>query len=360
MRKFLVFFVLLFGVMCGAMAADAWPQNVQDDTVDSECYQIFWNDGSVELEIYFDTDVYVNPSCGPLDATEWLDILNQHKNDISSIVIYGSADRQRRDKIPDKNIELSIKRAQWIINNALQDPWKTHCTNSLGDTQTDKCQVYIMGDANDAAHSPDGGMRNSNASARSARIRVIWRNENCKQETIDNINGIKTKLEQIRPQHTDKTDKINEALDIIGQLNNICTQDGNSLYASESEKYSRLLSELGVILADLAKTIPSISVLFQQSNFSAMFSTADIDLYYSRIQGLMGNRSVWRNTEGRFNTARLASDSIAGVVLGTIGGIVTSKLVKKNQLKQGFEDLSCNVGGQRVADYGDTFSIGLQ
>lgn len=359
MRKFLVFFVLLFGVMCGAMAAGKWPQNVQDDTVDSECYQIFWNNGSVELEIYFDTGVYVNPSCGRLDSTEWLNLLEQRQDDIGSIVVYGSADRQRRDNIPDKNIELSIERAQWIIDNAIPDAWKSYCQPTSAQ-QSQKCQVYIMGDANDAAHSSDGGARNSNASARSARIRVIWRNENCKQETINNINGIKTKLEQIRPQHTDKTDKINEALDIISQLNGICAETGTDLYASESEEYSRLLSELGVILTDLAKTIPGISMLFQQSDFSAMFSTADIDLYYSRIQGLMGNRSVWRNTEGRFNTARLASDSIAGVVLGTIGGIVTSKLVKKNQLKQGFEDLSCNVGGQRVADYGDTFSIGLQ
>lgn len=354
MRKFLVFFVLLFGVMCGAMAAGKWPQNVQDDTVDSECYQIFRNDGSVELEVYFDTDVYVNPSCN-LNLDYWLNLLNRHTDDISSIVIYGSADRQRRDNIPDKNIDLSIERAQWIIDNAIPDAWKSYCqpTSAL---QSQKCQVYIMGDANDAAHSYDGGARNSNASARSARIHVIWRDEHCKQETIDNINGIKTEL----LKHTDKTDQINKALDIIEQLNVICIQDGGPLYASTSEKYSKLLSELGVILTDLAKTIPSISMLIQQSNFNAMFSTADIDLYYSRIQGLMGNRSVWRNTEGRFNTARLASDSIAGVVLGTIGGIVTSKLVKKNQLKQGFEDLSCNVGGQRVADYGDTFSIGLQ
>ena len=69
-------------------------------------------------------------------------------------------------------------------------------------------------------------------------------------------------------------------------------------------------------------------------------------------------RSVWKDSEGNFNTARLASDSIAGVVLGTAGGIITSKLVKKNQLKKGFEDIQCYIGGQVVADYGDDFVVG--
>ncbi len=90
--------------------------------------------------------------------------------------------------------------------------------------------------------------------------------------------------------------------------------------------------------------------------------TIDIDKIYARLLKLRESLdvSVWRNAEGKFNTARLASDSIAGVVLGTVGGIVTSKLVKKNQLKKGFEDLSCHVGGQHVADYGDSFRMGLE
>lgn len=69
--------------------------------------------------------------------------------------------------------------------------------------------------------------------------------------------------------------------------------------------------------------------------------------------------SVWKNAEGEFNTARLASDSIAGVVLGTVGGVVTSKVVKKNQLKKGFEAIQCSIGGQTVADYGDEFVVGM-
>ena len=70
--------------------------------------------------------------------------------------------------------------------------------------------------------------------------------------------------------------------------------------------------------------------------------------------------SVWKDNEGKFNTARLASDTIAGVVLGTVGGAVTSKVVKKNQVEDGFEDLKCSIAGQTVADWGDEFSVGMQ
>lgn len=70
--------------------------------------------------------------------------------------------------------------------------------------------------------------------------------------------------------------------------------------------------------------------------------------------------SVWKNREGKFNTSRLASDSIAGVVLGTAGGLITSHVIKKNQIKGGFEDINCTIGGQVVAGYGDEFNVGIQ
>ena len=70
--------------------------------------------------------------------------------------------------------------------------------------------------------------------------------------------------------------------------------------------------------------------------------------------------SVWKNAQGEFNTARLASDSIAGVVLGTVGGVVTSSVMKKHQVEDGFEDLKCTIGGQPVAGWGDEFNVGVQ
>ena len=70
--------------------------------------------------------------------------------------------------------------------------------------------------------------------------------------------------------------------------------------------------------------------------------------------------SVWKNADGKFNTARLASDATAGVVLGTAGGLISNRLIKKNQIKKGFDGISCYVGGQIVADYGDEFTVGMQ
>jgi hypothetical protein len=70
--------------------------------------------------------------------------------------------------------------------------------------------------------------------------------------------------------------------------------------------------------------------------------------------------NVWKNAQGEFNTARLASDSIAAVVLGTAGGLITSSVMKKHQVEDGFEDLKCTIGGQPVAGWGDEFRVGIQ
>ncbi len=90
--------------------------------------------------------------------------------------------------------------------------------------------------------------------------------------------------------------------------------------------------------------------------------TTDI---FTQIDSFIGNKfseksSVWKNDEGKFNTARLASDSIAGVVLGTVGGVITSNIIKKNQIENGFENLKCTIGGQTVASYGDEFTVGVK
>lgn len=91
-------------------------------------------------------------------------------------------------------------------------------------------------------------------------------------------------------------------------------------------------------------------------------SSAAIESASKKLDEIMAGLkiSVWKTSEGNFNGARLASDSIAGVVLGTAGGLITSNVVKKNQVKTGFEDISCTVGGQRVADWGDEFTVGIR
>ena len=82
---------------------------------------------------------------------------------------------------------------------------------------------------------------------------------------------------------------------------------------------------------------------------------------YAKLMGfsfISAERNVWKDAEGKFNTSRLISDSVAGVVLGTAGGLITSSVVKKNQLEDGFEDIKCTIGGQSVATWGDEFYVG--
>jgi len=84
---------------------------------------------------------------------------------------------------------------------------------------------------------------------------------------------------------------------------------------------------------------------------------------YTQLQALeanLGKVTVWKTEDGKFNTSRLVSDSVAGVVLGTTGALVTSHLVKKKQVEDGFEDIQCVVGGQVVADWGDSFNVGIK
>lgn len=82
----------------------------------------------------------------------------------------------------------------------------------------------------------------------------------------------------------------------------------------------------------------------------------------AKLESIAGQikTTVWKDTEGNFNTSRLISDSVAGVVLGTAGGLITSSVVKKSQVKNGFEDINCTVGGQVVSGWGDQFNVGIQ
>ena len=70
--------------------------------------------------------------------------------------------------------------------------------------------------------------------------------------------------------------------------------------------------------------------------------------------------SGWKEADGKVNAKRVASDVTAGVVLGTVGGVVSGVVIKKKQIEKGFDVLHCDVGGQKKADWGDTFTIGLE
>ena len=91
-----------------------------------------------------------------------------------------------------------------------------------------------------------------------------------------------------------------------------------------------------------------------QTDYELQSAIEEINKFFETTNA---NKNVWRDEEGKFNTTRLASDATAGVVLGTVGGIVSSKVIKKKQLEKGYDALQCTVGGQKIADYGDTFRV---
>lgn len=118
------------------------------------------------------------------------------------------------------------------------------------------------------------------------------------------------------------------------------------------------------IFGDACEKKPSV---LRSEEFAANKPAADakhdsIKNIISQLNGISDkfDRSHWKNADGKFNTARLASDSVAGVVLGTVGGVITSNVIKKNQIKGGFEDINCVIGGQHVAGYADQFNVGIQ
>ncbi len=109
-----------------------------------------------------------------------------------------------------------------------------------------------------------------------------------------------------------------------------------------------------------AKTKTSVSTISGGSgvNNAQLQSAKDsIDSFFASTES---HRSGLKTADGKFNTVRLASDLTAGVVLGTVGGVVSGVVIKKKQVEKGFEALHCAVGGQTVADWGDTFEVGLR
>lgn len=155
---------------------------------------------------------------------------------------------------------------------------------------------------------------------------------------------------QYQVQYADNTAITSIVTNIIDMCNgdNINIETVNNLYAT-----------LQTLVADASSTVQQTVVTdtVDINVLSEQITTASATLQ-SITDGLRVNK--WRNEEGKFNTSRLLSDSIAGVVLGTAGGLITSSVVKKSQLSDGFEDMQCTIGGQVVAGWGDQFRVGIQ
>ena len=140
--------------------------------------------------------------------------------------------------------------------------------------------------------------------------------------------------------------------------NTWCEKTGK--YILFETKYKLANGENKALAADAYGTQCSAAIQADFASKCTYFvddAIADVEKFFNDVEK---NKTVWRTEEGKFNTARLASDAIAGTVLGTVGGVVSAKVIKKKQLEKGYDVLNCSVGGQKMADWGDTFNVDLR
>jgi hypothetical protein len=189
-----------------------------------------------------------------------------------------------------------------------------------------------------------------NPEYRSVFIYPVWARNECTSQIKEGIANSLELLKKAQKKHPE-SENIKKLITNYEEAKRICDKNVK-LEKNEAQRLTALLTD--VLIQEV-----SSEYNINLESYDLTLNT-EISGYYSRLSEIRDTfkLNVWRDAEGNFNTARLASDSIAGVVLGTVGGVVTAHLVKKNQLKKGFEDIQCHIGGQSVADYGDGFVVG--
>lgn len=199
-------------------------------------------------------------------------------------------------------------------------------------------------------------------------INVEWRNDDgCKcldsgkkWDTVSYTcipdNGAGDDSGQGEKKITTKNCKIN--INATVKCRNSGTFSGNVELELSAEDCHKYQANPGKNLSEIARLLCA-----NRGGVDGFVSNAEVQEAKNRIDKFFeyaeSNRNVWKNEQGKFNTARLASDATAGVILGTVGGIVSANIIKKKQLEKGYDVLHCTVGGQKVADWGDEFRVGL-
>jgi hypothetical protein len=135
----------------------------------------------------------------------------------------------------------------------------------------------------------------------------------------------------------------------------IAKQSIIDILQTAKQEYTAYIEFIKLVCGDNATSISPIST--GPSNDDVSDAVRTLEKFTSNASN---QASVWKDADGNFNTARLASDLTAAVVLGTVGGVVSGVVIKKKQIGKGFEVLNCTVGGHKVAGWGDTFRVGLE
>jgi outer membrane protein OmpA-like peptidoglycan-associated protein len=284
-----------------------------------------------DYAIYFDNDESDIPSDCNDDVNDLVAELVKKNQDIETVLLFGSTDSIGA---AEYNAKLAQNRVN-TVNELLQEKGVPVCEYGEDGRPTNRCAHISMGESFHAAEGIDNRSRDFE---RAVFLYVIYKSDICDADTIKI-------LEQLAKKVTDSDIKTK-----LTAAQGICDTEGKTLVRSQREQ----------IQAAIQAAVEADPKIVNQINLSDEEKVLLLtNILISVSNEFLNNRSVWKTAEGSFNGARLASDSIAGVVLGTAGGLITSSIVKKNQLSSGFDSVMCTIGGQTVASYGDEFRVGI-
>ncbi len=170
---------------------------------------------------------------------------------------------------------------------------------------------------------------------------------NLKEQCSENLtNNIKATKQMAAEQN------LEDVVAAADKILIVCQDPKQQGFREGLDEYLTLVAKYGLRVSQDVEI--EISTVVDATNINSIVGELDT------LRGRLPRVTVWRTAQGQFNTSRLVSDSVAGVVLGTAGGLITSNIIKKNQIENGFEDLSCAVGGQVVAAWDDEFIVGIK
>ena len=323
-KIFAVFFAGVFFVAGANAAVDERGSCVAYAGATAAPYQQI----SADYVVYFDNgnpeDVGSKiPDACKGEVDDLIKKLAQNKNDIETVLLFGMADGSG-----NANLNARLGRDRMLtVEKLLNDAGVPVCTKD-----ENRCARISMGDAMDRAM----GNKNSYNIDRAVFMFVINKGDICDKSTIDALDA----LINVLPNEKELQD-----------ARKLCKNQNDLLLRSQRKQ---IMDAISAAIQKYPEKVEKIDLSRDEKARLLMAS-----LIYVRNDAI-ANRSVWTTEEGKFNYARLASDSVAGIVLGTAGGLITSKIVKKNQLSKGLENIMCTIGGQSVASYGDEFSVGIK
>lgn len=289
-----------------------------------------------DYAIYFDNDKSDIPDvCETEVQTNVINKLKADAKDIETVLLIGSADSTGNSQ---HNAELAQNRVN-TVNKLLQDAKVPVCEyeyDDWGDPKMVKRCAHIS--VGESLYSATGVDNTSQYFSRAVFMFVIYKGDICDEATIKALDA----LIKVLPDDSS-----------LKQAQEICNSNKKDKMLFRSQR-QKIMDAISAAIQKYPEMVEKIDLSKDEKARLLMVSLVHVR------NDAIANRSVWTTDKGTFNYARLASDSIAGVVLGTAGGIITSNVVKKNQIKTGFEDVMCTVGGQNVANWGDEFRVGVK